>query len=246
MIISSFSPPSTIFPIRLGRLINGIEDLKKALAYKYGHLSENTEDVNAQIDNCVVSATSESRKFKIIPNFFQTNNSSSFFVSWFQSKSVNWIAFPFECAHKFAPLFFHSRVSFVFSFFFVHSIENRFYLFEFCLDHHKWISIESNENKRKERSVKDGIQIYFANWSKSVQANKAVTIHYVGRTAFTLYPYLNCQLFVAIINLNTIFAILRFFLLFIFPSSTTHLFNSIHSHIGFCFCFPPFFSLDKP
>lgn len=43
----------------LERLINGIENLKKALAYKYSHLSENTEEVNAQIENCVVSATSK-------------------------------------------------------------------------------------------------------------------------------------------------------------------------------------------
>lgn len=41
------------------RLINGIEDLKKALAYKYSNLSENTEHVNAQIESYVTSATSK-------------------------------------------------------------------------------------------------------------------------------------------------------------------------------------------
>lgn len=45
------------------RLLNGIEDLKKALAYKYSNLSENTEDVNAQIESYVVAAT---RKFPLV------------------------------------------------------------------------------------------------------------------------------------------------------------------------------------
>lgn len=46
--------------ICLERLMDGIEEIKKALAYKYGHLSENTEDANAQIEDHVVSATSKS------------------------------------------------------------------------------------------------------------------------------------------------------------------------------------------
>lgn len=41
------------------RLLNGIENLKKALAYKYSNLSENTEDVNAQIESYVTAATSK-------------------------------------------------------------------------------------------------------------------------------------------------------------------------------------------
>lgn len=43
----------------LERLINGIEDVKKALACKYGRLNENTDEINAQIDDYVVSATSK-------------------------------------------------------------------------------------------------------------------------------------------------------------------------------------------
>lgn len=48
-----------IFCLALERLINGIEDIKQALACKYGRLNENTDEINAQIDNYVESATSK-------------------------------------------------------------------------------------------------------------------------------------------------------------------------------------------
>lgn len=48
-----------LFSSPVERLINGIEEIKKALAYKYGRPTENTEDVNAQIDHTVASATSK-------------------------------------------------------------------------------------------------------------------------------------------------------------------------------------------
>lgn len=41
------------------RLINAIEEIKKALAYKYGRPTENTEDTNLQIDNFASNATSK-------------------------------------------------------------------------------------------------------------------------------------------------------------------------------------------
>lgn len=50
--IVSFSLPTE-------RLISSIEDIKNVLAYKYGHLSENTEEMNLQIENSVASATSK-------------------------------------------------------------------------------------------------------------------------------------------------------------------------------------------
>lgn len=48
-----------------GRLINGIEEVKKVLAYKYGRPTENTEDVNAQIEQSVANATSNSNSINI-------------------------------------------------------------------------------------------------------------------------------------------------------------------------------------
>ncbi|XP_055296619.1 protein CREBRF homolog isoform X2 [Sitodiplosis mosellana] len=39
------------------RLLSSIEDIKKILALKYSHLSENTDEMNAQIDNSVATAT---------------------------------------------------------------------------------------------------------------------------------------------------------------------------------------------
>lgn len=41
------------------RLINGIFEIKKALAYKFGRPTENTEDVNTQIESVASGATSE-------------------------------------------------------------------------------------------------------------------------------------------------------------------------------------------
>lgn len=39
------------------RLINGIADIKKALAYKFTRQSENTEEINQQIDQMAAVAT---------------------------------------------------------------------------------------------------------------------------------------------------------------------------------------------
>lgn len=41
------------------RLINGIMDIKRALAYKCGRVAENTEEINRQIDGVAASATSK-------------------------------------------------------------------------------------------------------------------------------------------------------------------------------------------
>lgn len=48
-----------------GRLINGIEEVKKVLAYKYGRPTEDTEDVNGQIDQSVANATSKSNSIYV-------------------------------------------------------------------------------------------------------------------------------------------------------------------------------------
>lgn len=42
------------------RLLSGIADIKKALAYKFARQTENTEEVNQQIDQMAVAATSMS------------------------------------------------------------------------------------------------------------------------------------------------------------------------------------------
>lgn len=82
--------------------MDGIEEIKKALAYKYGHLSENTEDANAQIEDHVVSATSKSN-----PPFYFHVFSQIYIVR--------------------VPIDLHLR-AFLYNFFSVSFIENQFYL----------------------------------------------------------------------------------------------------------------------
>lgn len=87
--------------------MDGIEEIKKALAYKYGHLSENTEDANAQIEDHVVSATSKSN-----PPFFCYSILFSCFLQIYILR---------------VPIDLHLR-AFLYIFFAVSFIENQYYL----------------------------------------------------------------------------------------------------------------------
>lgn len=56
---TQFDFPFSSFFLCTERLINGIFEIKKALAYKFGRPTENTEDVNTQIETVANSATSK-------------------------------------------------------------------------------------------------------------------------------------------------------------------------------------------
>lgn len=119
----------TIFIFSIERLLNGIENLKKALAYKYSNLSENTEDVNTQIESYVTSATSKFSNncshFSLVTHIkyhFTIQIDLSFWFNRLEARarapsSISLILFQFD----WEPML---RIC-----------------FNFCFDQHKWISI---------------------------------------------------------------------------------------------------------